>query len=462
MSKDRHVSSILTGLWFAVLILCGMAVAPVATMAEPRGEIRVVESWRPDINVLGHNVLQYLYEYALDRNELVPCLAISRKWVDDTTLELKLREGVSFHNGEAFDAYAVKFNFEYQRKNNPERGVQVYLKNLKEIHIVDRYTLRMILFEPDALFLDKIIIGPISGWVIGAPEYMGRVGWDRFMKHPVGTGPYMVQGMVKDHENTGEGEVYAQLVANPHYWNKGYPKIRKINFVRYSPKEALEALVADRLDLVTCLIPKDTLKVEESPYSKVVKGRQDVTYMSGAFNLMSSHTLPLWDIRVRKALNFAVNKHELMRYAYKGNAVEMKGVLCEKSGVDLSSAKTYEWSIPKARELLRDAGYEDGFRMKLFYEQENYLIARLLKRFYSLLEIEVEITPIDWEWEVEHWVYANTRDGYSWEDEDWWLVISSNPSYVPEFLGGLLEYMFNSTAPFRAFPRFLMLPLDRV
>ena len=75
----------------------------------------MVASWRPDINVLGHTVLQYLYEYALDRNELSPSLAISREWIDDTTLELKLRQGVRFHNGESFDANAVKFNFEYQR-----------------------------------------------------------------------------------------------------------------------------------------------------------------------------------------------------------------------------------------------------------------------------------------------------------------------------------------------------------
>ena len=61
-------------------------------MAEPRGEIRVVEGWRPDINVLGHNVLEYPYEYALDRNEFVPCLALSRRWVDDTTLEMQLRK----------------------------------------------------------------------------------------------------------------------------------------------------------------------------------------------------------------------------------------------------------------------------------------------------------------------------------------------------------------------------------
>jgi ABC-type transport system substrate-binding protein len=117
--------------------------------------------WRagPDINVLGHNVLQYLYEYALDRNELVPCLAVSRRWVDDTTLELKLREGVRFHNGESFDAYAVKFNFEYQRKHNLGRGVQVYMRNVQKIQVMDSHTVRIILTEPDALFLDKLLLG---------------------------------------------------------------------------------------------------------------------------------------------------------------------------------------------------------------------------------------------------------------------------------------------------------------
>jgi len=85
------------------------------------------------MTVLGHNVLQYLYEFALDRNELVPSLAVSRRWIDDTTLELKLRQGVSFHNGEPFDAHAVKFNFEYQRQHNAGRVIQEHMKNLMEI-----------------------------------------------------------------------------------------------------------------------------------------------------------------------------------------------------------------------------------------------------------------------------------------------------------------------------------------
>ena len=67
---------------------------------KPRGEIRVVESHRPDITVLGHNVLQNLFDYVLDKNELAPSLAVSREQVADTTLKVKLRQGVIFNNVE--------------------------------------------------------------------------------------------------------------------------------------------------------------------------------------------------------------------------------------------------------------------------------------------------------------------------------------------------------------------------
>jgi peptide/nickel transport system substrate-binding protein len=444
-----------------ILTLLGIP-SEAEEIPKPRGEIRVVESWRPDITVLGHNVLQYLFEYALDRNEMAPSLGVSREWIDDTTLEVKLRQGVRFHNGEPFDADVVKFNFDYQRQHNSGRGVQFYMRNVKEIQVVDLYTVRMVLDQPDSLFLDRIILGPTAGWVIGAPRYMERVGWDEFLKRPVGTGPYMVEGAVKDYRKVAEGKVYATLVANPDYWKKEHPKIRKITFVQYSPKKALRAVIEGRVDLVTNMIPKDTLKVAESPHSKVVKGRQDVRWTAGWLNLLSPNTLPLRDVRVRKALNYAVNKEELFRYAFKANVVDMRGILTEKSGVDLSDTEPYEWNVPKARELLKDAGFEEGFKMKLFYEERDYLIAHLLKRFYSLLKIEVEITPVKWEWIVRHVVYPNTREGYSWEDEDWWLIISSHPAYVPEIMGGGFEWLYHSGATLQAVPDWLMLPLDRM
>jgi len=454
---------ILPGLWIAVLIVSGTIINPVASTAEPRGEIHVVENWRPDISVLGHNVLEYLFEYAIDRNEVAPSLAVSWEWVDDRILELKLRRGVRFHNDEPFNAEAVKFNFDYQREHNPSRGIQVLMKNIKEIQVVDFHTVRMILDQPDALLMNRVeSSGPISGWVIGAPKYMEKVGWEEFLKRPIGTGPYTVVGEVKDNWKLAEGEVYATLVANGDYWRKGHPKIRKVTFVQHSPKKALSELIEGRLDLATSLIPKDTLKVAESPHSKVVKGRDDLRWTSVGLNLMSPHTLPLRDMRVRKALNYAVNKEELMRYAFKGNALPMRGVLTEKSGVDLSDTEPYEFNVKEARKLLKKAGYGEGFKMKLTYVERDYLIAHLLQRFYSLLNIEVEIVPVDFQWVVRHCAYPNTRDGYSWEDEDWWITISSNPAFVPEVMCQMLESFFHSGAAWQASPDWLLEPLNRM
>jgi peptide/nickel transport system substrate-binding protein len=175
---------------------------------EPRGEIRVVESWRPDINVLGHNVLQGLFEYALDRMKMAPSLGVSWKWIDDTTIEIKLREGVRFHNGEPFDANAVKFNIDYQRQHTPHRYVHVFLKNLKEIRVVDSHTVQLLLSQPDSFLFQML-----AYWRLGAPRYIEQVGWQEYLKRPIGTGPYMIEGEVTEYRKAKEGVVYTTLTS---------------------------------------------------------------------------------------------------------------------------------------------------------------------------------------------------------------------------------------------------------
>ncbi len=119
---------------------------------------------------------------------------------------------------------------------------------------------------------------------------MAQVGLDEFLKRPVRTRPYMVAEEIKDYREAWEGDVYAALASNAAYWNKGHPKIEKVSFVRYSPKEAVFALIEGRVDLATSLIPKDTLKVEVSRHSKVVKGRQDVRYDRTSKHAVSPHS----------------------------------------------------------------------------------------------------------------------------------------------------------------------------
>jgi len=162
---------------------------------------------------------------------------------------------------------------------------------------------------------------------------------------------------------------------------------------------------------------------------------------------------------MRKALNYAVNKDELLRYAFKGNALPMRGLLTENCGVDLSNTEPYDWNIPKARELLTEAGLADGFTMRLFCQEKDHLLAQFLQRFYKLLKIEVKITLVDWEWFPRHVVYPTTRDGYSWEDEDWWLALFSQPGNAPELMGGVFEWACHPGAPWQPFPTWVLGPL---
>jgi ABC-type transport system substrate-binding protein len=111
---------------------------------------------------------------------------------------------------------------------------------------------------------------------------------------------------------------------------------------------------------------------------------------------------------------------------------------------------------------LKDAGYGDGFKMKLYYNDKDYLIAQLLKRFYSLLKVEVEIKPFNIDWLVKHVAYPNTRKGHSWDDEEWWMIIFSEAADVPEVMFLRLDGGYNSGAPFRHIPDRLLFPLDNM
>ena len=106
---------------------------------------------------------------------------------------------------------------------------------------------------------------------------MEQVGWEEFLKSPLGTWPYVVQHTLKDYAITAGGDTFTALKANPTCWNRYHPMTRKIEFVRFAPKNSLSALSEGKVDLVTSLIPKDALNIAGSPHCTVVKGRDDVT-----------------------------------------------------------------------------------------------------------------------------------------------------------------------------------------
>jgi ABC-type transport system substrate-binding protein len=123
----------------------------------PRGELRIVDTDPQNYNSITMNVFDHLIEVDKTGN-LVPRLATGWRWLDDRTVEFKLRQGVTFHNGETFDAEIVKLNWD---ENNQVRqpfsaGTYVNFKPGSTLQIIDRHTVRFSFPEPDGAALAKL------------------------------------------------------------------------------------------------------------------------------------------------------------------------------------------------------------------------------------------------------------------------------------------------------------------
>ena len=139
----------------------------------PSGELRVVDKNPSNWVWITLNVMDHLTETDKD-GRVVPRLATAWRWLDERTIEVKLRRGVTFHNGEVFDAEIVKLNWDENLKlKQPHRGgAYMNFKPGSRIDVLDPYTVRFTFPEPDGAALVKI------GWMhIGNREFYKQLGW---------------------------------------------------------------------------------------------------------------------------------------------------------------------------------------------------------------------------------------------------------------------------------------------
>jgi peptide/nickel transport system substrate-binding protein len=163
------------------------------------------------------------------------------------------------------------------------------------------------------------------------------------------------------------------LEANPNYWDRTrIPRVKRIVFDNtLSQQEAVELVKTTdgRVDLVSGLRPLDTLRVAESPWATVVKSRGSLRTVYGLFNRQKAGSL--WhDGRLRQAVNVAIHREDLIRYAAKGNGVIIPALLPVASfGYD-PALVPYAFDPGKARHLLREVGYPDGLALSLIAPED--------------------------------------------------------------------------------------------
>ena len=306
-------------------------------------------------DTLSQTASKSFYEglFTFDKDmKVIDALATDYKVSDDGLVyTVTLRKGVKFHDGSEFQADAVKANFD--RVTNKANGLKRYMlyQNIEKTEVVDPYTVRFTLKKPFSSFINQLAH---PAGVMICPSTLANKTNKQIAFEPCGTGPYTL-----DKYNPSEG---MRVVKNPNYWQAGFPKLDAINWkpvVENSTRVAMlltgEAQFAFPLpaEQVKQVQGKDQVRLDITP-SIILR------YVE-----MNMSKKPFQDKRVREAFNYAINKEALAKVAFSGYAFPSEGPLPQ--GVDYAvKLGPWPYNPKKAKELLAEAGYPNGFETTLW------------------------------------------------------------------------------------------------
>ncbi len=313
-----------------------------------------------DLNSLrvSRRIVETLVTFPDESTQIVPGLADS--WAisrDGLTYTFKLRKGIKFHDGTPLNAEAVKFSIE--RQINPEHPfnklgkypfANYFFGNVKAVEALDEGTVQFILKEPRASFLAILTAGAAS---IVSPTAVRKWGAD-YALNPVGTGPFRYVSWER-----GQRVV---LGRNTDYWK--HPV--KIERVIYRPivedQARLTELLTGTLDLIVGVPPDFVGTLEGNPRVAVLKQVGAHVWYLG----INNQKKPFDDPRVRQALNYAVDKEAIVRDVLKGTGAVSKGPVLPDTWAADAAMKAYPYDPARAKKLLADAGYPNGFSTTLW------------------------------------------------------------------------------------------------
>jgi peptide/nickel transport system substrate-binding protein len=272
------------------------------------------------------------------------------KWerVDATTWRFHVRRGIKFHNGETLDAQAVKFTFDIitDKERSPAAAL---FRPIKSVQVVDPYTLTLTTDGPFTFLMDRIA----DVVFVVPPKYYAEKGRNGFVVQPVGSGPYRFKSWTK-----GDAVV---VTASPDYWGKK-PRFKEVAFKPVlEPSTRVAAILSGRADVVSDIPTSQAQLLQNRPAVKLaVSTMPDVIHIG----LRPTHPA-LKDRRVRQALNLAVNKQLIVQRLLAGYAEPVGQPVPPVVFGSNPAVKPYPYDPERARALLKEAGFENGFEATL-------------------------------------------------------------------------------------------------
>ena len=376
----------------ALMLSVGAAQAQTVTLAQGVDP----ESLDPatDTLITSVSVMMNIYDSLVWRDgdgNLIPGLAVSWEFQSDTEMVLKLREGVTFHNGEAFDADDVVFS--YNRlfdKENPSPLLSSLRGFVDSVDKLDDFTIRVNMPAPRATVVPTLIRVPIL-----PSETFDEMGAQAFGVAPVGTGPFKFVRWDPNQQIV--------LARNDDYW-RGAPDAGEF-IVRIIPEDfsRFASLKNGEVDIITNLTSERVQEIESDPNLKW----GGVHSARNMFVGMQTKEPPFDDVRVRQAMNYAVDVEALIEVMMGGHAFGNASV-CTQTLFGAVEVEPFGYDREMAKQLLAEAGYPDGFEVVMLGPVGRYTKDKELQEAIAgmLSEVGVKINHVQPEWAqfIQQWL----------------------------------------------------------
>ncbi len=348
--------------------------------------------------IVTQQLFDTLVKYNKHTTDVEPALASSWTTSEDGLVwTFNLREGVKFHDGTDFNADAVVFNFQrWSDESHPYHNTEFaywgymfggYPGVVEEVKAVSEYTVQFTLNQPQAPFLQNLAM-PV--FAISSPTAVKKYG-DDYFKNPVGTGPFKFVSWQQD----------AQIIVerNDDYWD-GTAHLDRVIF-RVIPDNSARflELQTGNIDIMDGLNTSDVEFVNQDKSLHL--------FLRPSFNIgylaMNMDVKPFDNVKVRQAINYAINKEMIVEAFYSGLGEPAKNPIPPTLWGYNDELEGYSYDPAKARQLLKEAGYPNGFETELWampnprpYFPEPSKIAEAMQADLMDVGINAKIVTYDW------------------------------------------------------------------
>ncbi len=434
------------------------APTPSSMAKGPYGELRVVmfslgyEIFDPPLAGDATKMLTPMFDMLLRAEGAKITPGVAEKWElapDGKAWIFHIREGIKFHNGEDLTADDVKFTIE--RYCAPDAINADTRRAVDRVEAVDAHTVYAYTKGAQPFYPYIIAPGPRAHGLIQPKDYIERNGAAYFKSHPMGSGAFQfiryIAGDMVEYE------------AVDNHWRKT-PGFKKLTIIKVPEESTRVAMLKTRQVDVIDVGTESSVELEQENYRVgATTAENALIALPGAYQPQAA-AMPTGNLKVRQALSLAIDRAEINNMLFRGKAFPAgpAGVYSVSADIDIPywmdyAAKAYRYDPEEAKRLLKEAGYPDGFTIKLWSVMgggysDMPRLAEVVQGYWGKIGVKAEIVPVD----------IAVRNNYRniLKVPDWigtaYTHLMSPSAAVPE----RLQAAFSSTGSFvllgRAFP----------